>query len=158
MAFVIERHLEIDAPPAVVWQVLTDFSRYPEWNLFLVGCRSSLVPGEPIELMVKLGARAQPQREWMLEHQPGRRFAYQMKPVPLGALSSHRSHDVEALGAARTRYRSYFHLKGWLMSVVHALLRSRLEAGFAQMSEGLKQQAEMLWRDQQQASSATARS
>ena len=149
MAFVIERQFEIDAPADLVWQVLTDFPRYAEWNPFLPACSSSLRPGDPIDLQVKLGAKPQLQREWMIEHQPGRRFAYRMKPVPLSALSSQRSHDVEALGAARTRYRSYFHLKGWMMPLVRTLLGRRLEAGFAQMSEGLKRQAEKLWREQQ---------
>ena len=149
MAFVIERQFEIDAPADLVWKVLTDFPRYAEWNSFLPACSSTLRPGDPIDLQVKLGAKPQLQREWMIEHQPGRRFAYRMKPVPLSALSSQRSHDVEALGPSRTRYRSYFHLKGWIMPLVRALLGSRLEAGFAQMSEGLKQQAEKLWREQQ---------
>lgn len=150
MAFVIERQFEIDAPAALVWKVLTDFARYPEWNPFLPGCSSSLRPGDPIDLQVKLGARPQRQREWIVEHDPGRRFMYRMKPVPLSALSSQRSHDLESLGATRTRYRSYFHLKGWMMPLVRLLLGARLETGFTQMSEGLKQRAEKLWREEQQ--------
>lgn len=154
MAFVIEHQFEIDAPASLVWQVLTDFPRYAEWNPFLPACSSTLQAGDPIDLHVKLGARPQLQREWIIEHRPGRRFAYRMKPAPLSALSSQRSHDVEALGGTRTRYRSYFHLKGWLMPLVRALLGRRLETGFAQMSEGLKQQVEKLWREQQTARSA----
>jgi uncharacterized protein YndB with AHSA1/START domain len=29
----VSRSAEIDAPPAKVWTVLTDFARYPEWNV-----------------------------------------------------------------------------------------------------------------------------
>lgn len=154
MTFVIEHTFEIDAPPALVWQVLTDFPRYAEWNRFVLACSSTLQPGDPIDLTVQLGATPQLQREWMIEHQPGRRFAYRMKPMPLSALASQRSHDVEALGAERTRYRSHFQLMGWLMRLVRALMGKRLEAGFAQMSEGLKQQAEKLWREQRSARAA----
>lgn len=142
--FVIEKTVEIAAPAAVVWEVISDLKRYPEWNPFCVECSSTLKPGDPIDMQVKLLAKPQFQREWMLEYVEGKRFAYRMKPVPGGALSSFRSHDVEAIDAQRTRYRSYFHLKGWMRFVVLALFKGRLEAGFAGMTEGIRRRAEAL--------------
>ena len=71
MTFSRDHVLEIDAPPAVVWEVITDFPRYTEWNPFVVGCNSTLEPGTPIDLRVKIFARPQDQREWMTEHVPG---------------------------------------------------------------------------------------
>src|SRR3546814_18007748 len=96
-------------------------------------------------MKVKLMAKPQPQREWVKEYVEGRRFAYAMKPAPLGALSSFRSHDVEAIDGTRTRYRSYFQLQGWIKPLVLGLLRSRLEAGFAAMTAGIARRAEELW-------------
>jgi hypothetical protein len=136
--------LVIDAAPEVVWEVLTDFPRYAEWNPFVVDCKSTLQPGEPIDLRVKLFTQPQDQREWMTEHVPGRRFAYRMKPFPLGALSSARSHDVESIGAGKTRYRSHFELRGWLVPVVRVVLGARLERGFDGMSNAIKDRAETL--------------
>lgn len=147
--FVIDKTIEIAAPAAVVWEVISDLKRYPEWNPFCLACASTLKPGDPIDMTVKLMARPQQQREWMLEYVEGRRFAYQMKPVPLRALSSFRSHDVDALGADRSRYRSYFHLKGWLRGLVLGLFQSKLEAGFAGMTDAVKVRAETLWAQRQ---------
>ncbi|HEY9546996.1 MAG TPA: SRPBCC domain-containing protein [Solimonas sp.] len=143
--FVIEKTVEIKAPAAVVWEVIRDLSKYPEWNPFCIECRSTLQPGDPIDMKVKLMAKPQPQREWVKEYVEGRRFAYAMKPAPLGALSSFRSHDVEAIDGTRTRYRSYFQLQGWIKPLVLGLLRSRLEAGFAAMTAGIERRAEELW-------------
>ena len=144
MRFGKDHVLEIEAPPEVVWEVLTDFPRYAEWNPFVVDCKSTLEPGSPIDLRVKLFTHPQDQREWMTEHVPGRRFAYRMKPFPLGALSSARSHDIESAGPRKTRYRSHFELRGWLVPVVRVVLGARLARGFDGMSNAIKDRAETL--------------
>lgn len=151
MPFVIEKVVEIAAPADVVWEVITDVARYPEWNPFQVEMQTSFKPGDAIDMQVKLLAKPQAQREWVTEFVPGKRFAYRMKPVPLNTLSSQRSHDVEALGPNRTRYRSYFHLKGWLHPVVVGLLGGKLQAGFAGMTAALHQRAEELARQRKAA-------
>lgn len=149
MSFVIDKTIEIDAPAAVVWQVVRDLPRYREWNPFCVECSSTLQPGDAIDMKVKLLGKPQAQREWMKSYEEGRGFSYSMKPVPLGALSSLRSHEIQALGPARTRYRSYFRLQGWLKPLVLGLFGAKLQAGFAGMTEALGSRAETLWRRQQ---------
>ena len=149
MSYVIDRTLDIAAPAELVWEVITDFPRYGEWNPFILKCESTLKPGDPIDLRVKLMAVAQPQREWINEHVPGQRFGYNMKPMPLGALSSRRTHAVEAVGGGGSRYHSHFELNGWLMPVVRGLLGSRLEQGFAGMTAGIQARAEQLWAQRQ---------
>jgi uncharacterized protein YndB with AHSA1/START domain len=141
----IEHVLEIDAPAETVWRVITDLDRYPEWNPFVVSCRSSLVVGEPIDMRVRvLPVFAQPQRETILEHEPGRRLCYGVPRHPTGALESRRCHHVEALGPARSRYTSRFELSGWLAPVVRVLLGRRLALGFTAMSEGIQGRARSL--------------
>jgi hypothetical protein len=131
----IEQTLDVEAPPEVVWQVITDLPRYGEWNPFVVACRSSLVVGDPIVMRVHVfAAFAQTQRETVLEHVPGTRLCYGIAGAALGSLKSRRCHDVEALEDGRTRYRSRFALDGWMAPMVGALLGARLERGFAAMS------------------------
>lgn len=142
--FTIEKEIEINAPAAKVWEVITDLKRYPEWNPFMRECSTTFKPGDPINMKVALFAKPQPQTEIVKEYVDGKRFAYTMKPVPGGTLSSFRSHEVEALPNGRTRYRSYFHLKGWLSPVVVGLMGSRLQKGFAGMTQGIQERAEKL--------------
>ena len=145
MTFVINAKLDIEAPAELVWSVITDFPRYGEWNPFLPGCSSTLKPGDPIDLQVRLFASGpRPQREWILSHTPGREFSYRMKPAPLGALRSRRSHHVTALAPGRCRYESHIELAGWLQPLVRALLGGKLEQGFAGMTTGIKSRAESL--------------
>lgn len=138
----IEQTLDVDASPAVVWQVITDLPRYGEWNPFVVDCRSSLVVGDPIVMRVHVfAAFAQTQRETILEHTPGARLCYGIAGSALGSLMSRRCHEVEALADGRTRYRSRFALRGWVAPVVAGLLGGRLERGFAGMSAALAARA-----------------
>ena len=145
MAFVYEQTLDIAAPAAVVWEVITDLPRYGDWNPFVSSCESTLRPGDPIDMTVHLMKRPQQQREWMSEYHEGRGFAYRMKPVPGGALSSARWHDITPVDDGHCRYLSHFELRGWLMPVVRGLLGARLRAGFAGMNAGVKERAESLW-------------
>jgi uncharacterized protein YndB with AHSA1/START domain len=48
----------VDAPAARVWEALTAFDRYPEWNPQIPRIRGSLGPGERIALQLALPGRA----------------------------------------------------------------------------------------------------
>lgn len=108
MSFSIDRQVSINAPAATVWEVITDFARYGEWNPFVLQCRTTLKPGEPIDMRVQLMSKPQQQREYIKSCDEGRGFAYSMKPFPLAALSSYRSHAIQADGEGRCSYHSHF--------------------------------------------------
>jgi hypothetical protein len=141
----IDHSVQVRAPAAVVWDVVTDLDRYPEWNPFVVACRSSLVIGAPIDMRVRLVGRfAQPQREEILVHEAGRRLCYGLRRAMFGALASERCHVVESLGPALAHYESRFQLRGALSPVVRALLGRNLARGFAAMTDALVARAEEL--------------
>ena len=152
--FVVDRSISIKAPPAVVWEVLTDLPRYGEWNPFCLECASTLRPGDEIHMKVNLMGKPQDVHEVMEELVPGKRFAYHMKPYPAGALASLRSHDLEAAGAGSTRYRSYFELRGWMKGLVVALFGTKLDQGFTAMTEAVGKRAEQLWAQRQSRTAA----
>ena len=135
----------IEAPAAVVWDVITDVARYGEWNPFVVACRSSLAPGDPIAMRVHLFAKfAISQTETIFEHLPGDRLCYGLRDAFLGGLTSERCHLVAPEGATRTRYESRFGMRGPLALLVAASLGRRLERGFSAMTDALVRRAESL--------------
>ena len=147
VAFVLRETLEIEAPVALVWEVITDLPRYPEWNPFVVEVRSSLEVGEPIAMRVRvLPFFAQPQRETVLECLPQQRLCYGVAGVPLNALRSLRYHELRPAGPERTHYCSHFELDGWLAPLTRMLLGGRLERGFDAATRALKERAEILQR------------
>ncbi|MBB5916957.1 uncharacterized protein YndB with AHSA1/START domain [Nocardia transvalensis] len=143
MAFTIDDSVDIDAPAEVVWKVLTDFPAYGEWNPFVGECRTTLEPGDAIDMRVRLvGPRPMAQREWVRSHTPGTEFSYAMKPIPLGALHSLRSHTLTPLEGGRCRYTSHFEIAGWLQPLVTGLLGAALRRGFGGMTAAVKRRAE----------------
>ena len=45
---------DVDATPAQIWETLTDFARYPEWNPQVVDASGSTEPGSEITLVLAL--------------------------------------------------------------------------------------------------------
>jgi hypothetical protein len=50
----LRSEVEIDAPPARVYAVLTDFARYHEWNPYLTSVRGQLAAGNRLQLELSL--------------------------------------------------------------------------------------------------------
>lgn len=48
MPYEIKTNIEISAPRSRVWDVLTDFSRYPEWNPFVLEVKGDVYEGAMI--------------------------------------------------------------------------------------------------------------
>ena len=48
--------IEIEASPARVWQVLTDFSAYPEWNSVIPQIRGEAISGTRLQVWVRFVA------------------------------------------------------------------------------------------------------
>jgi hypothetical protein len=48
----IETHIRIDASPANVWSVLTDFSAMPSWNPFITAISGMVSPGSQLRVTI----------------------------------------------------------------------------------------------------------
>ena len=53
----IDTGIDIAADPARVWEVLTDFEAYPEWNPFVIGIDGPAAEGARLEAVLRLGDR-----------------------------------------------------------------------------------------------------
>ncbi len=137
---VIERN--IAAGRGQVWHVITDFERYPEWNPFITSCKSSLEVGSPIAMKVRLlPGLILPQRETVRVNVKDERLEYGIR-LPLGLLRSARTHELTAIDAGGTRYRSGFTLQGPLAPLVKLLLAKPLRKGFQGMTDGVVAEAQ----------------
>jgi hypothetical protein len=101
--------IEIDAPPAVVWDILTDLSRYGEWNPFCVWAQSTLEMGAPVHMRLvnyaNPGALA-PNCEYVCAFEPEQLLSWELPDSEAWPYPARRDQIIEPLGPDRCRYIS----------------------------------------------------
>jgi len=101
--------IEIEAPAAIVWEILTDMPRYGEWNPFCVRAESTLEMGAPVKMSLvdyTGGGQLAPNVEYVCAFEPERLLSWELTDNPAWPYPARRDQVIEALGPERCRYRS----------------------------------------------------
>ncbi len=139
----IRAELEIHAPAARIFSILTDLEAYPRWNPFTPRVESTLRPGDPIHLHVRLrGARLFHRVEVVSVNEPPKRLCWRMKLGAGWLLSAERCQVLTPLGEGRTRYVNEDVFRGLLAPLVLWLFGSVLQRGFDDVALALRKRAE----------------
>jgi hypothetical protein len=148
---IVSDTVEIDAPQDLVWSIVVDFERYPEWNPFTVKVEAVLELGS--DVLLHLPDPAKPGESFTtlehmrvidaphhLQYDTGDSFA------PMLAI---RDQWVEDLGDGRSSYRTTDVFQGPGADVVFAMQHEWVTAGFNATAYALKERAERLWAERQ---------
>ena len=138
----IQAAAEIDAPVGIVWDILTDLSSYPMWNPFIVQAEGELSVGSTVVVMVATpGSRPVRFRPKILAFEPQRLLRWRERLLLPGVFDGTHSHELTALGAARTRYHQYEDITGVATPFLGRMLKATEEA-FGYMCQAVKTRAE----------------
>lgn len=152
---VVHSEATIAAPRAIVWEILTDLPRYPEWNPFTVKARSTLEVGEPIDLRVRMmgglfgrwpGGWFQSQTEYIRAHEPGVKVCWGAEMFG-GRVEAERCQWLEELDPERTRYINEDEIGGPWSGLVMRYFGSSMQVGFDRVALALKERAEATQRE-----------
>ena len=128
--------IEIAAAPDIVWSVLTDFGRWPAWNLDVksIAIDGDVAPGT--QFRWKAGPATI--TSVIREVEPPRSIAWTGRTV--GTSAKH----VDRLEAAdgRTRVRTEESFEGWLPRLLRRQMRTTLQNGLDDGLRDLKAEAE----------------
>lgn len=134
----------IAAPRQAVWEALTDFSSYAEWNPFIVHAIGEAQVGSRLTLrMQPVGGRVMTLRPTVVKVVAGEtlRWRGRLLGVP-GLLDAEHSFFLEAMSEGHTRLVQREVFRGVLVPLVaRSLDRSTLPA-FRLMDDALEQRAE----------------
>ena len=139
----IATEISIEATPARVWSVLTDFPSYATWNPFITS-----IAGQP-ERGRQLVARIQPKggkgmtfKPTVLVAQRERELRWRGRFLFPGLFDGEHYFRIEALREGGTRLVHGEKFSGLLVGLAKSSLDGGTRAGFISMNEALKARAE----------------
>jgi hypothetical protein len=137
----LETSVHIDAAADAVWDVLTDFDRYPEWNPFITSIAGALAAGARLSVsLAPPGGRTVAMKPTVRAVEPGRRLAWLGHLGVPGIFDGEHEFVVEpGGGGAIFTQRETF--RGALVPFVGRLLE-RTRTGFEAMNAALKKRVE----------------
>ncbi len=138
----IEATIEIDAPPAAVWSVLTDFPAYGDWNPFIRSIAGTAQEGERLTVRLEPpGGKGMTITPTVLAVEPDRELRWNGRLLVPGIFDGEHTFRIEALDGERSRFVHRERFTGILVGLVKGIL-AKTEAGFEQMNAALKQRVE----------------
>ena len=139
--------ISIDAPAEMVWGVIVDFERYPEWNAFCPQIEGELKLGAPLAMKVDLGRGLQEQVEYITLIEAPHKIVWSMKNQPGDPIHADRSQVIESVDDTHCRYWSIDEFKGEAVPAMMKALAKSVEHGFDVCARGLKQESERRYRE-----------
>jgi len=138
----IHTTVDIAAAPGRVWEVLTDFSSYPQWNPFIRSISGTPEVGERLAIVVQPpGGSATAFKPVVLAARPGLELRWKGRLIMPGIFDGdHYFHLQELEGGTRLEHGERF--SGLLAMLMPASSFGQIEAGFLAMNQALKSLAE----------------
>lgn len=131
----ISTSIQIDAPPAAVWAVLTDTAAYPQWNTFIRRWEGELALGARQHVRIEpTEENGQTFRPRIIELAPGRELAWLGRVGLPGVLDGRHRFVVEPLGEGRSRLVHSEVLSGALVPLFRRMLTVDTPAAFSRMN------------------------
>lgn len=136
--------VDVDAPAPVLWDVLTDFDAYPEWNRHS-RVSGTLAPGERLRVAPGPDAGRMPTfTPTVVEVDEGRAFAWLGHLYVRGLFDGEHSFAVEALEDGRSRLTQSERFSGVLAGPLLRFVGDDTESTFEAINEAARVRAEAL--------------
>jgi len=138
----IRNDIDIDGPADQVWEVLTDFDRYTQWNPVIRHVAGTLTVGTNIVISVAAPTGLLDWTCGVTRVEPGREFAWTFhEHHPLLYRGEH-AFRIEPIGTHKTRYLDPETFNGLLVPRRKRHLSTNTKAGMDAMGAALKDRVE----------------
>lgn len=139
----IHTEIEIQSSPEQVWQVLTDFDRFSQWNPFILSAKGELQVGSQLELFIQppnsSGMKFRPR---VLKVEPNREFRWLGKLLISGLFDGEHIFTIESIAENKVRFQQIEQYKGILVPFLWKSIDINVRQGFNDMNKALKHLAE----------------
>ena len=141
----LHAEIEIDAGAERVWDILTDFASYPQWNPFIRRIGGELEVGKRLEVRLEPpDSRGITMRPTVLRAEPNRLMRWVGHLFFPGIFDGEHTLAIHPLGEDRVRFVQHEAFKGVLVRLLVRSLDKNTLRGFEEMNGALKERAEAL--------------
>jgi len=139
----LRSEIEIAASARRVWEILTDFAGFPQWNPFIRRARGNLVAGERLEIVMQhSGARGMTFSPTVLNVEADRELRWIGHLFVPGLFDGEHIFTIESLGTGRVLFTQREIFTGLLVPLLARMLDTDTRRGFEEMNKALKARAE----------------
>ena len=139
----LRSEIEIEASAERVWQLLTDFPHFPQWNPFIRRASGSVKLGERLEVNIQpSGANSMTFRPTVFKAEPNRELRWIGHLLIPGLFDGEHIFTIEPLGTNRLRFIQREIFTGLLVPLFASGLDTDTQHGFEEMNQALKILAE----------------
>lgn len=139
----IKTQIVINATPAKVWKVLTDFQKYPDWNLFITSITGNQKVGSQITVSI-----ASPEgkrltfKPTVLTFEYNKEFRWLGRLLFKGVFDGEHKFELIDNGNGTTTFNHSETFTGVLVGLFKKRLENNTKKGFELMNENLKMRIE----------------
>ncbi len=138
----IKTEIEINASAEKVWQILSDFDKFPTWNSFVIQVLGKPKVGEILQIEVQLPeSRLLKFTPKVLVAEPNKELRW-VGTTPFNSFRGEHFYQIESLGENKTKFIHGELFSGWLVGFIWLLMGNNIEKGYGLMNQALKKQAE----------------
>lgn len=140
----IKTSIDIKAPAARVWEVLTNFGAYKEWNPFIISSEGRAEVGSRLRNGMQLKASGKPQffNPKILKADTSKELRWRGSLFFRGIFDGEHYFQLEQLADGKTRLVQGEKFSGILSGPILGMILEDTVAGFKAMNEALKKRAE----------------
>ena len=139
----LHSHIDINASAERVWQLLTDFASYPQWNPFIRRISGEPTIGERLEVRLEPPeSRGMTLRPKVLDAEPNHQLRWLRHLFVPGLFDGEHSLVIQSLGEDRVRFVQGESFRGLLVPMFARSLDNGTLRGFEEMNRALKERAE----------------
>jgi hypothetical protein len=134
--------IDIDAPEERVWQVVSDFARYADWNPFIVRAAGEPRVGARLDITIAApDMKPVSFRPRVLDVEPGRLIRWKGEFKLAGLFDGRHALIVDPLEGGRSRFTTHEDVTGILLPFAGKVMTAS-QQGFELMARAVKERAE----------------
>ena len=138
----VQAQVEIRAPAALVWSVLTEFRSYDIWNPYMYPVTGDLRPGQVLEVTLHTGGDVVKYTPTVLGVEPRRGFSWGGR-VPGGVIERLHAFTLEELQPTLVRVNARERFQGFALPL-YGNAPDEARRGLEAMTRALRDRAELL--------------